>query len=119
MMIFFLLLSALMAVVVVLDASKYLIPNWLVGLVIVLYPAMVLMHSGTHSSSAAGVQTTMVDWKMALVAGIGMFVAGFAVYALKWMGGGDVKLLAACSLWTGIAALTEFVTWTALFGGGL
>lgn len=107
MTLFFILLSALMALVIVLDAWKYIIPNWLVGLVVLLWPVMLYM-SGWAT-----------DWKMGLAAGAGMFAVGFALFSLKLMGGGDVKLLAALSLWTGVAALADFLLFTALLGGAL
>lgn len=45
-----------------------------------------------------------------LVVGIGMFAAG-------WMGGGDVKLLAAAALWMGPASLYDYILVSAVCGG--
>jgi prepilin peptidase CpaA len=48
----------------------------------------------------------------ALIAGMGMFAAG-------WIGGGDAKLFAAAALWLGAPGLPVFLIVTALAGGGL
>lgn len=49
---------------------------------------------------------------------LGVFALGCALFALRWMGGGDVKLLAACALWFDWnAALPWFVYVTV--GGGI
>jgi prepilin peptidase CpaA len=40
-------------------------------------------------------------------------------FARGWLGGGDVKLLIACSLFVGIADMPAFVLATALAGGAL
>jgi prepilin peptidase CpaA len=47
-----------------------------------------------------------------LVAGIGMFAAG-------WVGGGDAKLLAAGALWLGLPQLLPFLLLTGFIGGAL
>jgi len=47
-----------------------------------------------------------------LAVGIGMFAAG-------WMGGGDVKLLAAAALWMGPGFLYDYVVVSAVCGGVL
>ena len=40
-------------------------------------------------------------------------------FALRVVGGGDAKLIAAVCLWLGTSAWLPFVLWTALFGGAL
>jgi prepilin peptidase CpaA len=52
-------------------------------------------------------------------AGAVMLLAGFALFAAGWIGGGDAKLAAAVALWLGLAHLGEFVLLAALFGGVL
>ncbi len=54
-----------------------------------------------------------------LTAGLLMFLVGFAMFALGWIGGGDAKLLAAAALWIGLDHLLPFLFWTALLGGAL
>jgi len=61
------------------------------------------------------------------LAGIGQSVAGFAVglalflplFALRGLGGGDVKLLAALGAWIGPGAAVWMALWAAIAGGPL
>lgn len=46
-------------------------------------------------------------------------IAGMAMFAAGWIGGGDAKLFAVAGLWLGWPALPEFLAVTALAGGGL
>jgi prepilin peptidase CpaA len=46
----------------------------------------------------------------ALLAGAGMF-------ALRWIGGGDAKLMAAACLWLGLTGSGMFLLWTGVVGG--
>jgi prepilin peptidase CpaA len=58
-----------------------------------------------------------VDWLGALlVAGL-LFVAGLALFARGLLGGGDVKLLSAASLWAGPSLSPAFLTVMGLVGG--
>ena len=55
----------------------------------------------------------------ALACAVGMFGLGAVGFALGVLGGGDVKLLAAVSLFAGPVLLPDFLTVTALTGGAL
>lgn len=94
-----------MLAVLYFDVSRYIIPNWLVGLMLLAYPAAVMM--AQHP----------VDWKMAVVGMTVVLVAGYLIFAMKWMGGGDIKLITACALWVGLRNLPDFIFITALIGG--
>ena len=48
-----------------------------------------------------------------------VFLAGTALFATGLMGGGDVKLMAAASIWFGTAGTAEFLISTVLAGGAL
>ena len=53
-----------------------------------------------------------------LTTGVIVLVVGMGLFALKVMGGGDIKLLAALALWTGWSQVTiTFLVYMALFGG--
>jgi prepilin peptidase CpaA len=94
-----------MLAVIYFDATRYIIPNWLIGSMLVLYPVAL------YFSPEA------VDWKMAL-AGMGIvFAVGYVLFAKGWMGGGDIKLITACALWVGWEKLPDFIVLFALFGG--
>jgi prepilin peptidase CpaA len=57
---------------------------------------------------------------MHLVAGITVFLACFALFALNIMGGGDAKLLTASAVWFGFNnSLFEFVIYVSISGGFL
>ncbi len=58
-----------------------------------------------------------VGWHLlACAAGL---AAGFALFALGYVGGGDAKLFAAIALWLGFGNLLDFALVASLFGGGL
>jgi prepilin peptidase CpaA len=48
-----------------------------------------------------------------------VLLAGMAMFAAGWMGGGDAKLMTAASLWLGLSAALPFVFYVALMGGAL
>jgi len=68
-------------------------------------------------TGAAAGTFSMIDLGLALVCAAGMFGLGTLAFAAGAMGGGDVKLAAAASLFAGPALILEFVTVTALVGG--
>lgn len=89
------------------DGTRYIIPNWLVGSLLLVYPFAVY---SAHSP---------VEWKMA-AAGMGaVFMAGYLIFCMKWMGGGDIKLITACALWVGLSSLPDFIFITSIIGGFL
>lgn len=64
---------------------------------------------------------TGMDWQticMSLVAGLVVFTACFALFALNVMGGGDAKLLTASAVWFGFnISLAGFMVSVAVIGG--
>lgn len=101
------LLILLMLAVFWWDATRFLIPNWLVGIVLLLYPIYVFLSSSP------------VDWVGGLTVFAIAFVIGLALFVTRIMGGGDVKLLAVCCLWVGKASILNYVIYTSLIGGAL
>jgi len=95
-----------MLAVIYYDVTRYLIPNWLVGLVLLLYPAMVLLAPEAN-----------IDWQKALAASAMVFAVGYLIFMLRAMGGGDIKLMTACSLWAGMEGLLEYFLAVAVAGG--
>ena len=89
------------------DATRFIIPNWLVGSLLLLYPV------------AFFVSPIVVDWKMDLLGMLGTFVLGYFIFALRIMGGGDVKLIVVLSLWVGLSKLAMFGFNFAVLGGVL
>lgn len=62
------------------------------------------------------------DWitpLMHLGAGTLVLAVGLALFAMGWVGGGDVKLAAATVLWVGFSGVLEYLFLAALAGGAL
>lgn len=97
----------LLAWAAVSDFRTYLIPNSISLSIAVLYPAHVI------ASPAA------IDWPHAALAALAVLAVGFALFAMRYAGGGDVKLAAAVALWAGPANLPAFLVLTTIAGGVL
>lgn len=52
-------------------------------------------------------------------AGLLVLAIGLGLFAAGWVGGGDVKLVAATSLWLGFSDLLDYLMISALAGGAL
>ena len=63
--------------------------------------------------------STFLDLGLAVLCAAGVFGAGAAAFAAGALGGGDVKLAAAASLFAGPALLVDFALVTTLVGGVL
>lgn len=102
------ILTIAMAAVIYFDATRFVIPNWLNGALLAVFPVMALL------------VPTSFDWVSPLIMFAVLFAAGFGLFALNIMGGGDVKLLAVLGLYVGWGRLgLEFVIYMSLIGGGL
>jgi prepilin peptidase CpaA len=99
------LFFGLLAVAVLTDVETLRIPNRLCLALVGIYPAHVL------ASPVA------VDWPGALLLAAAVFAAGLASFAAGWVGGGDVKLMAATALWVGPGSFIDFLMVTAIAGG--
>jgi prepilin peptidase CpaA len=90
------------------DITSFTIPNRISALLILAFvPAALAL-----GRPLGEIGTDAAVFVAALVGGMAMFAAG-------WIGGGDAKLLAAASLWLGLAAMPMFLIITALAGGAL
>jgi prepilin peptidase CpaA len=89
------------------DLRERRIPNRLTGGLAALYPVYVL------------VSPTPVVWPAALGLAVVVFVIGLGLFARELIGGGDVKLIAALSLWAGPEQFVWFMLVTTLTGGAL
>ena len=105
-LIFLGVMPALVIVAGLKDLTSMKIPNWISGLLILgFFPAALVV--GVDPMTVAvhvGVAT------LALVVGAGLF-------ALRWIGGGDAKLMAAACLWLGLSGSGMFLLWTGVMGG--
>lgn len=104
MLIIYAILTSLMIAVILSDTSRYIIPNWLVLALVVLYPVAVWL------------APVKPDWMIACAICFGTFVVGLLLIA-RYMGGGDVKLLTAVALYGGKEGFVDLIVYTALLGG--
>lgn len=90
------------------DATSYTIPNWISGaLILAFFPA----------AFALGVPLPTIGLHVGL--GVAALIAGMAMFALNWIGGGDAKLFAAAGLWLGWPAGIDYLMVTGVGGGAL
>lgn len=88
------------------DLTSMKIPNWISGLLILgFFPAALVV----------GLNPTQVAVHVGV--GLAALFVGAAMFALRWLGGGDAKLLASGCLWFGLAGSPMFLLWTCVIGG--
>lgn len=97
-------LCALLIWAAVSDVQRYLIPNRICLSLLVLYPGYAVSLSPAEIGIAAAIATAV-------------FMVGAGFFSFGIMGGGDVKLLAATSLWAGGAYFPAFLVLTTIVGG--
>ena len=90
------------------DLHDFKIPNWISIVLIVAYFA-----TGVSLSAGLG---PIVEGALL---GCAVLAVGFALFAVKFFGGGDAKLLAASAPWIGLAGLAEYLMIMAIAGGVL
>lgn len=90
------------------DMARLIIPNWVSIALVALFPVAAFVGD-------AG----FFDVGMHLLFGVGVLAIGFVLFQFNVIGGGDAKLLAAVSVWTGMAAALPFLVWTTVAGGVL
>ncbi|HEX2555304.1 MAG TPA: prepilin peptidase [Microvirga sp.] len=88
------------------DLATMRIRNALVGVLVAAYPVFAVLAGLDPATVAAS-----------LAAALAAFALGFGLFALGWIGGGDVKLAVAAVLWLGAGQAGPFAVYTALFGG--
>lgn len=97
-------LSLAMLAVIYHDVREFIIPNTLVITIAML--------------SLPGAYFLGLDWQNSLITGAIVLALGMGLFALKVMGGGDIKLLAALALWTGWSQTSiQFLVYMAVIGG--
>lgn len=90
------------------DVSTMTIPNWV---------SIVLAAAFIPAAMAAGLSMEQIGWHLLFGAGVLIVCAG--LFYLNVFGGGDAKVIAAASLWTGLSATAPFVMGMAIAGGAL
>jgi prepilin peptidase CpaA len=104
-----LMLSVFPALVIVgalSDITTMTIPNWIsLALIALFFPA------------ALAAQLSFAEVAANVGVGLAALVIGMVMFALRWIGGGDAKLMAAASLWLGLTAVPSYILWVAISGG--
>jgi Flp pilus assembly protein protease CpaA len=88
------------------DFFYYKIPNFFIGCILVAFLLWVVL-TGRYSY-------LFNAWLFLLIMGI-----GYGLCFLNLIGGGDVKLLAALSLWIGTSHILEVMFMLSIYGGGI
>ncbi len=101
--------AGLMIAAAIIDFRRLVIPNPLVGGLCVLW----LLHLETTSHATPAATLAAIGCAAAV------FLVGAVPFSRGLIGGGDVKLLAAATLWAGADALPPLLLLTALIGGVL
>jgi prepilin peptidase CpaA len=87
------------------DIHRLTISNWVSLAIVGLYPIYVLS------------SPVPVAWPWAVAVAALTLAVGFALFAFRMIGGGDVKLLSATALWAGPVIFPSFIFLTAIAGG--
>ena len=98
----------LMATSAIEDFRRLIIPNGLILGLCLLWP----LHVATAPMLPLGMAA------LAALCATAVFTAGALLFSRGLIGGGDVKLLAAATLWAGPAGTLTLLLLTALLGGG-
>jgi len=100
-------LLTLLLLAAITDLRERRIPNWLTGGVAALYPVYLML------------SPSPVAWPSALALALLVGLLGLFLFARELVGGGDVKLIAAVTLWAGLDYFAVFALVTTLTGGVL
>jgi len=99
--------AGLMAMAAFDDFRRLIIPNVVPAGLCLLWPL--------HLATAPGMG--LAAGAAAASCAAGVFLAGAVLFSRGLIGGGDVKLLAAATLWAGPAATSALLLLTGVFGG--
>jgi prepilin peptidase CpaA len=102
------LFAVVMAAAAVEDFRRLIIPNVLPVLLCVSWPLYYVAATPSLYGALA-----------ALGCAFAVFAVGAVLFARGWLGGGDVKLLSAATLWAGAPGAPALLMLTGLFGGAL
>jgi prepilin peptidase CpaA len=80
---------------------------------------LVLLLAAGFVVMALIVEMPLQQFAMHVLCAFVVLVAAFAMFALRWIGGGDAKLAAATTLWLGFGMTLPYLAYTALLGGVL
>ena len=99
--------TGLMGVAACEDLRRLVIPNGLIIALCLLRPVHLVLAP----------RLTLAMGGLAVGCAAAVFVVGAMLFSRGVIGGGDVKLLTAATLWAGPAATPALLVWTGLLGG--
>jgi prepilin peptidase CpaA len=99
--------TAVMAIAAYEDFRRLVIPN--------LLPALLCLAWPVHFAAAP----SLFGAATAIGCALAVFIVGAALFARGFLGGGDVKLLAAATLWCGATGTPSLLVLTGIIGGAL
>ncbi|WP_297106808.1 prepilin peptidase [uncultured Devosia sp.] len=80
---------------------------------------LVLLLAAGFVVMALIVELPLQQFAMHVLCAFIVLVVAFAMFAMRWIGGGDAKLAAATTLWLGFGLTLPYLAYTALLGGVL
>ena len=92
------------------DVRTMRIPNWISLLLILLWMVRI-------GAAHLDITPLSATWHLDMAWFAGVFVALFICWAMRLLGAGDVKIIAAGCLWFGHPCAFDFLTMTGLAGG--
>src|SRR5579864_8597781 len=100
--------GVVMAAAAVEDFRRLIIPNMLVIMLVGLWPVYF-----------AAVAPSLYGALAAIGCAVAVFIGGAILFSRGYLGGGDVKLLSAATLWAGPGGTPELLLLTGVLGGAL
>lgn len=96
------------------DYTRMNIPNlYSIAIILSFIPAFAAMKFFAPDVTYFG------NWQSHLITFVAVFAVTYVLFLLKFIGGGDSKLITAYALWTGFQGLMPFLFFMALIGGVL
>lgn len=95
------------------DARFFIIPNWVSASLVGLFLMFIIVNAVINGT------TPLEDthWISAVVTALVVTTIFTILFAMGYMGGGDVKLIGAISLWAGAELIVGFLLATTIAGG--
>jgi prepilin peptidase CpaA len=95
------------------DARGFVIPNRAVVAIAALFP----IHLIARMIIGGAMLPVLTDGALAVALASLVLIAGFGLFAIQLVGGGDAKLAAAAALWAGSDNIVVFLIIASLAGG--
>jgi prepilin peptidase CpaA len=105
------LVMGLLVVAAIFDIKSRIIPNWISLSIFGLYLIFLAIQWGL------GINPPLVDPLTSFATGLGTLAVFTGFFYFRFIGGGDVKLIAAVAFWVGLKGIAPFIMIMAITGG--